>query len=98
MYEIHYHASVLHDDLKKLNRAIQKKILAQIGKKLSISPQTFGKPLRYDLKGYWRLRVENYRVIFEIESKRQIVKIWLIDQRKDDRVYIEFLKRMRQKE
>lgn len=95
MYEIRYHPDVCAKDLKKLDSPLQRKILNQIQKKLTTAPQEFGKPLRYSLKGYWRLRVEDYRVIYELDPTHSRVTIWLIDQRKEDHAYIEFLKRLK---
>ncbi len=30
------------------------------------APQEFGEPLRRTLKGYWKLRVGDYRVIYKV--------------------------------
>lgn len=54
-----------------------------IEKKLTIDPVSFGKPLRYTLKGYRRLRVGGYRVIYKIDDDKIIVIIIDIDHRKD---------------
>ena len=47
--------------------------------KLTENPETFGKPLRRSLKGYWKLRVGDYRIIFKIQGKT--VKIMIIGHR-----------------
>lgn len=94
MYEILYDPVVLKSDLKKFDYTIQKKLLSAIKKKLSLSPLQFGKPLRHALKGYWRLRVGEYRVVYEIAEKKCQVIVWLIDRRKDDQVYLESLRRL----
>lgn len=94
MYRLRYDPHVFRD-LKKLDRSSQAKILKQIQKKLVHAPDDFGKPLRHELKGYWRLRVDDYRVIYEINRKTEEVTIWMVGQRKDDLVYLEFLKRMK---
>lgn len=94
MYEVLYDPGVLQD-LKKLHSSQHQKILKQIHKKLPHSPQDYGRPLRHDLKGCWRLRVGDYRVIYEIRRQAKQVVIWLINQRKDDEVYIEFLKKLK---
>ena len=94
MFAIQYHPDVIRRDLKKIDPHLQRRILNQIQKKLTVAPQEYGKPLQYVLKGYWRLRIEDYRVVYEINSKKETVTIWLVDQRKDDMVYIEFLKRL----
>ena len=58
-------------------KKIEKKRIKQaIEKRLIQDPVHFGKPLRYSLKGCRRMRVENYRVIFKLETKTiLIVKI-----------------------
>jgi mRNA interferase RelE/StbE len=34
-----------------------------------VSPQLYGDPLRKTLKGYWKLRVGDYRIVFRITGK-----------------------------
>jgi len=94
MYQLRYDPKV-GDDLKKLDPPVRSKILKQIEKKLSLAPVEFGKPLRHSLKGFYRLRVGDYRVIYEIDEKAQMVTTWMVEKRKDDEVYIEFLKRLK---
>ncbi len=94
MFEIRYHPDVVRRDLEKFDPPVQKKILAQIRKKLTVAPEEFGKPLRYSLKGYWRLRVRDNRVVYQVNLPKKIVTVWLVDQRKDDQVYIDFLRRL----
>lgn len=95
MFEIRYHPDVIHQDLKKVDPSLQKKILRHILKKLTTAPHEYGKPLQYDLKGYWRLRIDDFRAIYEIDGPKKGVTVWLVGPRRDDEVYIEFLKRLR---
>jgi len=37
-----------------------------IEERLATHPEVFGKPLQRTLKGYWKLRVGEYRVVFKI--------------------------------
>jgi mRNA interferase RelE/StbE len=94
-YSLHYDPSVAHD-LKRLDKARARKILKAVQKKLTQAPMEYGKALRRDLKGFWRLRVDDDRVIYEINSKRKIVTIWFIGPRRDDEVYLDFLKKLKQ--
>ncbi len=80
-YEIFYHAMVAKKDIPKLSEEWRSKIKKSIENKLTISPELFGKPLRRSLKGYRKLRVGDYRVIFRIE--RLTIKIFVIGHRKD---------------
>ena len=50
------------------------------------NPKKFGKALRYNLKGFWRYRVENYRIIVKIEKYELVILIVQID--KKDKIYI----------
>lgn len=78
-FEIRYHEAVVSDDIPKLSQEWRDTIKNTIEKKLATSPEVFGKPLRHSLKGYRKLRVGDYRVVFRIE--RNIVKIFVIQHR-----------------
>ncbi len=54
-----------------------------IEKKLTADPVAFGKPLRHSLKGYRRLRVGDYRVIYKIVDDKILVLIIDVDHRKE---------------
>lgn len=45
------------------------------------APDQYGAPLRRTLKGYWKLRVGDYRVVFKIKSNE--IVILAILQKKD---------------
>jgi mRNA interferase RelE/StbE len=78
-FEILYHQAVISEDISKLSREWRDTIQVAIEKKLTSNPEIFGKPLRHSLKGYRKLRVGDYRVIFRIEES--IVKIFVIQHR-----------------
>ena len=46
-------------------------------------PHRFGKALHSDLKGLWRYRVHDYRIICKIEDDKLIVLVVDVDHRKD---------------
>ena len=48
------------------------------------NPKKFGKALRYNLKGFWRYRVENYRIIAKIE--RDELAILIVQLYKRDKI------------
>jgi len=64
--------------LKKLDKSQKEKIIA-VFQKIIEDPYRF-KPLRYELKGYYRARIETYRILFRIENNT--VFIAGIEQRK----------------
>jgi len=78
-FEIVYHEDVIEKDIPKLSKTDKYRIRKAIEDKLMLSPDVFGKPLRRSLKGYKKLRVGDYRVIFLIENKT--IKIFYIAHR-----------------
>ncbi len=66
-YIIKYNPGVLREDVPRLGVA-KKRIEMAILTKLQTNPAHFGKPLRDDLKGYRKLRVGDFRVIFWIDK------------------------------
>jgi len=87
MYKIFYDVASKRKDFEKIPPAVREIIKITIEKKLATAPLTFGKPLKYSLKGYRRLRVGDYRVIYKVDEGRVIVIVVDIDHRKD--VYLE---------
>jgi mRNA interferase RelE/StbE len=53
-------------------------------------PHQYGEPLRKTLKGYWKLRVVEYRVVYKVEGNE--VWIFALINRKD--VYKKSIKRI----
>ncbi|OGL96939.1 addiction module antitoxin RelB [Candidatus Uhrbacteria bacterium RIFOXYB2_FULL_45_11] len=78
-FVLQYHELVLKEDIAKLSASNKKQIKRAIEEKLVTHPELYGKPLRQSLKGYRKLRVGDYRVIFRIE--KQTIKILMIEHR-----------------
>lgn len=57
--------------IKTLDKETQKRILAFLKKRVRISdnPRVLAKPLSGSLRGYWRFRVGDYRVIVDIQEE-----------------------------
>jgi mRNA interferase RelE/StbE len=79
IFTLWYHSFVSRDDIPRLDHTWQVRIKAAIEQKLLTHPEIFGKPLRRSLKGYRKLRVQDYRVIFRIEGEQ--IKIFVIQHR-----------------
>ena len=94
-YEVLIDEFVLKDDFKSIELHNQKKIIKAIRERLSTEPEKYGQPLRGDLKGYWKLRVGEYRVIYEILKDRVVVYVIKVGLRRNDEVYRAVLKRLR---
>jgi addiction module RelE/StbE family toxin len=83
MHKIFYHPDVVNKQIPKLSLPVRQRIKKAIEKKLAINPVSFGKPLRYSLKGLRRLRVDDYRVIYKVEEDTLDVLILKIAHRKE---------------
>ena len=75
-FVVRYHRLVVEEDIPKLSLVWRGKIRRAIEKKLTTSPDLYGKPFRRSLKGYRKLRVGDYRIIYRIEERT--VKIFVI--------------------
>lgn len=80
-YTLSYHPSVKEKDLPKLDKKAKTRIRNAIESKLLTAPEEYGVPLRRTLKGYWKLRVGDYRVVFKVKAKE--IMILAILHRKD---------------
>ncbi|MFA6191309.1 MAG: type II toxin-antitoxin system RelE/ParE family toxin [Sulfurimonas sp.] len=69
-------------DLKQIDKFWQKKIIEVIKTKLSENPY-LGKPLVGNLSPYYRLRVADYRIIYEINESEVVIIVIKIAHRKD---------------
>lgn len=83
MYKIIYLESVIKEDIKKLDNSEKSKIKNTIEEKLTLDPIGFGKPLQYSFKGCRRLRIGDWRVIYQINHIENSVLIVKIGHRKD---------------
>ena len=63
-----YHPDVKKSDLPKIDAKNKGMIKRAIEDRLATQPETYGKPLRKTLKGYWKLRVGDYRIVFKVSG------------------------------
>jgi mRNA interferase RelE/StbE len=70
-------------DLKKLDRTIQREILDYMDARVAAAehPRKFGKPLRGSRFGLWRYRVRNYRIVCELQENRLVVLVVAVGHR-----------------
>ncbi|GHU10642.1 plasmid stabilization system [Alphaproteobacteria bacterium] len=78
-YRIEYLEEVFVQ-LSKIPKNIRNAIMSAIDGRLTTDPHRF-KPLAHNLKGFYRMRVGNYRVIYRIRNKEVEVLIVKIDSR-----------------
>jgi mRNA interferase RelE/StbE len=69
-------------DLKKLSQAIFYRVIPQI-KELSENPKPSGCRKITGSKNDWRIRIGDYRIIYEIDEKEKAVKVMRIRPRRE---------------
>ena len=79
--KIKYHPKVKNEDIPRLTSNIAVRIENAIRNRLMINPVKYGFYLRGSLKGYRKLRVEDWRIIYRIVDKEK--RINAIGNRKD---------------
>lgn len=78
-YKVVYHEKV-GDDLSKIQKNIKVRIKRAIENRLMIAPMQYGERLSNDLTGLWKIRVGDYRIVYEIN--KETVIIWGVQHRK----------------
>lgn len=72
-YTLLYHPDVKKVDLPKIDQKIKLRIKKAIEERLLVQPDIYAKPLQRTLKGYWKLRVGTYRVVFKFDEDTIII-------------------------
>jgi len=80
-YNVIWHEGILKD-LKKLNRTSVKKIVAKVKNYLIQDPVKLGTPLKGNLKGLYRYRIGEYRVIYVIDQAEKKIIILKVNHRR----------------
>lgn len=79
-YSVVYRQEVLAEDLPAIPRNMQSRLLRAIEERLTTEPARYGSRLRRSLSALWKLRVGDYRVVYELRGVT--VRIWAIAHRK----------------
>lgn len=71
--------------LRKLGDAAELQVLRYLRERIATSdnPRRFGRALTRDLKGLWRYRVGDYRIVASIEDNRFIVLVVAVGHRRE---------------
>ena len=73
-YFLLYHPRVVDEDLPRLPSNVQHRIAHAIKARLAEALERHGAPLRRTLKGYWKLRVGAYRVVYKVARN----EVWIL--------------------
>jgi len=85
-WEIIYHNDV-DDDLKSVGPAAARRIIRTIDEKLTREPERVGAPLSHHLKDFRKLRIGDYRVVYQVFHKKVIVFVLAVGPRRDKEIY-----------
>ena len=80
-YAIVYRPEAVTEDLPRIPRNVQARIIRAIERRLMTEPTKYGDRLRRSLTGLWKLRVGDYRVCYDILDRT--VTVWAIRNRRD---------------
>lgn len=73
-FELRYHPDVKSVDIPLLDAKLKARIKNAVETRLGVAPHLYGEPLRKTLRGYWKLRVGDYRVVFKIVKE----EVWIL--------------------
>jgi mRNA interferase RelE/StbE len=83
---ITYHKDV-EKDLKRVGSFAAKRILQAIDTKLTKAPLEFGNPLTGNLMPLRKLRVGDYRVVYQVMNHQVLVYVLAVGPRRDKEIY-----------
>ena len=88
-YILVYHPAAARD-AAAINADLRRRLGKAVEQRLASHPESYGKPLRGSLAGYWSLRVGDYRVVYRIKGR----EVWIfgVINRRD--VYEDVMKRL----
>ncbi len=89
-YTLLYHPEVVEEDLPPIPLNVQRRIARALEARLSVAPERYGEPLRGTLKGYWKLRVGDYRVVYKIVGG----EVWIFGILHRKEVYQDVIRRI----
>jgi mRNA interferase RelE/StbE len=81
-YRVLWHEHALND-LKEFDRQTAGKVVSRVKDYLSQDPEKLGKPLKGVLKGLYRYRIGDYRIMYVIDKGDNQISILFAGKRKD---------------
>jgi mRNA interferase RelE/StbE len=91
-WRILYH-HLVEEDLESVGPSAARRIVKTVDTKLTRSPMDFGLPLSGNLANFRKLRIGDYRVVYQVREKTIIVYVLAVGPRRDKEIYRAALKR-----
>jgi len=84
-WSVIYHHAV-EEDLESIGLSAARRAVRAINEKLARSPLEFGAPLSGNLADFRKLRVGDYRVVYQVREKMVVVYVLAIGPRRDKKI------------
>lgn len=81
-----YHHAV-EEDLESVGPSAARRIVKAIDEKLTRAPLQFGVPLSGNLADFRKLRVGDFRVVYQMHEKNVVVYVLAVGPRRDMEIY-----------
>jgi mRNA interferase RelE/StbE len=85
-WRVLYHPEV-DEDLQAVGPGAARRIIRAIDAKLTEAPEQFGAPLSGNLAEFRKLRIGDYRVVYQVVSKLVVVFVLAVGPRRDKEIY-----------
>ena len=92
IWTVLYHHEV-EEDLESIGPSAARRIVKAIDSKLTRDPLKFGAPLSGTLANFRKLRVGDYRVVYQVREKKVVVYVLAVGPRRDKEIYRAAVKR-----
>ena len=89
-FTLHYPPAIRSEDLPLIDKRTRDRIRKAVEERLQTAPHDYGEPLRKSLRGYWKLRVGDYRVVFKIMES----EVWILGIRHRKSIYLDVAARL----
>ena len=73
LFSLLYHPEVRERDIPLIDARLARRIADATFNRLTTAPERYGTPLKRNLKGYWKLRVGDQRIVFRIVGR----EVWI---------------------
>ena len=93
-WAIFYHHD-FGEDLEYVGPAAARRIMRAIDTKLTQAPLQFGSPLSGNLADFRKLRIGDYRVVYQVAAEKITVYVLAAGPRRDKGIYRSAAKRMK---
>jgi mRNA interferase RelE/StbE len=92
-WTILYHHEV-QEDLESIGASGARRIVKAIDSKLTRDPLKFGAPLSGNLANFRKLRLGDYRVVYQVRKDTVVVYVLAVGPRRDKEIYRAAVKRI----